>query len=224
MNPIDQNPNTLENNAMCQQPCSACKAARTAGAKFCPQCGLDLSAIAARIVPTSASTIPTSPQATAISRSVNPPPTANSPVSSGQSHVQMPSRARAPIAATEEVTCACGRVLPDDPRFCPGCGIQIGADPSSGYFLTAVGNGEPPTPLTGFEFIVGKDAACDLVIPDDEYVSRRHARIRMEDGFVYLEDLGSSNGTLLRIRRAVKLEAGDELLIGTQVMRLEKRP
>ncbi|MBK8270294.1 MAG: FHA domain-containing protein [Planctomycetes bacterium] len=72
--------------------------------------------------------------------------------------------------------------------------------------------------------MIGKDADCNVVISDDEFVSRRHARLRLEDGLVFLEDLGSSNGTLLRIRRPIIIEAGDEILIGTRMMRLELRP
>ena len=55
---------------------------------------------------------------------------------------------------------------------------------------------------------------------NDESVSRRHARIRVGDDGVFLEDLGSKNGTFLRgvpVARAVRLEDGDEFTIGEMV-------
>ena len=39
---------------------------------------------------------------------------------------------------------------------------------------------------------------------------------------VFLEDLGSSNGTFLRVRRSIALEVGDEIAIGRNVFRLEQ--
>ena len=69
---------------------------------------------------------------------------------------------------------------------------------------------------------VGKAPDCDLAVQDDEYLSRRHARIYQSDGVVYLEDLGSANGTYVRVRRPIVLEAGDEILVGTSVLRFEE--
>ncbi|MBN1509496.1 MAG: FHA domain-containing protein [Sedimentisphaerales bacterium] len=78
--------------------------------------------------------------------------------------------------------------------------------------------------LSGDSVIIGKDDRCDVVIDDDEFVSRRHSRLSRSDGTFYLEDLGSSNGTLLRIRRSIILEAGDEVVIGTTTLRLVQTP
>ena len=58
---------------------------------------------------------------------------------------------------------------------------------------------------------------------DDPYLSRRHARLMQRDGQVLLEDLGSANGTFVRIRRPIAIEAGDEILMGGSLLRLEKR-
>jgi hypothetical protein len=44
--------------------------------------------------------------------------------------------------------------------------------------------------------MIGRDEDCDLVIPDRQ-VSRRHARVRLEEGRCFLEDLGSKNGTFV---------------------------
>jgi hypothetical protein len=45
-------------------------------------------------------------------------------------------------------------------------------------------------------FVIGRVAGCDLVI-DDTKASRRHARLVVDAGVVEVEDLESSNGTLL---------------------------
>jgi pSer/pThr/pTyr-binding forkhead associated (FHA) protein len=47
-----------------------------------------------------------------------------------------------------------------------------------------------------YEYVVGRDPACDLVI-DDDRVSRRHARLRFDGLDWELNDLGSKNGTLM---------------------------
>ena len=65
------------------------------------------------------------------------------------------------------------------------------------------------------EAVLGRLAECDLHI-EDKLASRRHAKVRVDPQGVYLEDLGSSNGTRLhdeRVREA-RLEDGDEFEIG----------
>ncbi|MBN1372528.1 MAG: FHA domain-containing protein [Anaerolineaceae bacterium] len=59
--------------------------------------------------------------------------------------------------------------------------------------------------------LIGRDANCDLVIPDRQ-VSRYHARLSVEAGGVQLEDLNSKNGTFCngqRIADSVILQDGD---------------
>jgi len=69
---------------------------------------------------------------------------------------------------------------------------------------------------------IGKTPECDLVIEGDCYMSRRHVRIYRSDGQVLAEDLGSANGTFLRLVKPAVLQPGDELLIGTSVVQLEE--
>ncbi len=75
--------------------------------------------------------------------------------------------------------------------------------------------------LTG-ELIVGREHA-DLTIDDPE-VSRRHAAIRPRDGAVEVEDLGSTNGTLVdgvRIEGPVTLGGGARLQFGETAIEIE---
>jgi DNA-binding winged helix-turn-helix (wHTH) protein len=71
-------------------------------------------------------------------------------------------------------------------------------------------------PLANGENIVGREAGMRARI-DDAGVSRRHARIVIEDERTSIEDLGSKNGTFVRGRRVtsrVTIESGDELHFG----------
>jgi len=56
----------------------------------------------------------------------------------------------------------------------------------------------------------------DILFPDDGYVSGKHARIMLVDGRCMIEDLGSSNGTYLRIRGEGVFKVGAKILMGTQ--------
>lgn len=63
--------------------------------------------------------------------------------------------------------------------------------------------------------VLGRVAGCDIVI-DDTKASRRHARIVVEGGVVEVEDLESSNGTLLNGKPVTRrvLRPGDVVQIG----------
>jgi FHA domain/FhaA, N-terminal domain len=60
----------------------------------------------------------------------------------------------------------------------------------------------------GGPVVLGRDAACDIVLADAR-VSRRHARIAPRGGFLVLADLGSTNGTFLRGERIAEVTLGD---------------
>jgi hypothetical protein len=70
------------------------------------------------------------------------------------------------------------------------------------------------------EIVLGRDEDCGVHMPDIA-VSRRHARIFLEDGVFVLQDLGSGNGTYLNGARVVRevLSPGDEIIIGERTFR-----
>jgi phosphoserine phosphatase RsbU/P len=64
--------------------------------------------------------------------------------------------------------------------------------------------------------VLGRDAACEIVLPDQE-VSKRHARITRQDDGYYIEDLQSTNGTKVGdgdLTETRLLEDGDLIQIG----------
>ncbi len=72
-------------------------------------------------------------------------------------------------------------------------------------------------PIVGSKWKIGRDPTNQVVLEADPYTSRFHAWITFEDNHYFVEDLGSTNGTLLNgqplIRRRPLL-SGDHLRIG----------
>jgi len=69
----------------------------------------------------------------------------------------------------------------------------------------------------GRPIVLGRDGDCTVVLDHDDHASRHHARISVRDGRVVIEDLGSTNGTIVngaRIDREHHLEPGDRFQIG----------
>lgn len=73
--------------------------------------------------------------------------------------------------------------------------------------------------------VIGRIADCDIVV-DDHKASRRHAKLLVEAGVVEIEDLGSSNGTLLNGKPVTRrlLRPGDEVQIGKTVLTYREGP
>jgi len=76
--------------------------------------------------------------------------------------------------------------------------------------------------LTGVPVLIGRANDSTLVLTDD-YASTRHARISLQDGVWFVEDLGSMNGTYLGQRKLdgpVPLDVGVPVRIGKTVLEL----
>ncbi|MEX0851125.1 MAG: FHA domain-containing protein [Gaiellaceae bacterium] len=71
--------------------------------------------------------------------------------------------------------------------------------------------------------VVGRDADSGIPLGDDEFASARHARIEPRSDGVWVEDLGSTNGTFVNGERvtAERLQAGDVVRVGQTELRLE---
>jgi len=71
--------------------------------------------------------------------------------------------------------------------------------------------------------LIGRGADAQLSL-DDDYVSTRHARVVSGENGIYLEDLGSTNGSYVnnqRITAPTTVTLSDTIRIGRTTMRLE---
>lgn len=77
----------------------------------------------------------------------------------------------------------------------------------------------------GAEVTVGRAAGCGVPIDYDTFASNLHARLFRLDGDVWVEDLGSTNGTWVnteRILERTRIEKGDLLQVGGTVFEVGK--
>jgi pSer/pThr/pTyr-binding forkhead associated (FHA) protein len=68
--------------------------------------------------------------------------------------------------------------------------------------------------------LVGRGTG-DVSFPHDGYVSSKHATIIVADGSLAVKDLGSANGTFVRVNGQAAVTAGDLLLVGEQILRID---
>jgi hypothetical protein len=70
------------------------------------------------------------------------------------------------------------------------------------------------------ELTVGRGGGCGVVIPDDQYVSTVHARLYRRGDDLFVEDLGSRNGTFVngqQVQTPTRLRRGDRVQFGQTV-------
>jgi len=128
----------------------------------------------------------------------------------------------------------CGASNPSTRLFCTACGYEL-ADKRAVNDRFLGPNGRPVLarlsiqngPMGGRSYLfhqdvttVGRNNGNDLIIPG-RTVSRRHARLWFAEGYWYLEDLQSGNGTSVnnvRIYQAVVLNNGDVISFGDEIV------
>jgi pSer/pThr/pTyr-binding forkhead associated (FHA) protein len=106
-------------------------------------------------------------------------------------------------------------------------GTEVMGSPNPGYWgkiTVIIGNQVDGSayPLLGDSVTLGRERG-DINFPDDGYVSGLHARLSTRNGKVYLADLGSSNGTFLRVLGERKLGHDSFVLLGQQLFKLAIR-
>ncbi len=134
---------------------------------------------------------------------------------------------------------SCGyRPLAADLPFCPSCGSRVGDTaraPAQKRAFSAGGTGgtlelvqldESGQELDRFsitqdETTLGRVEA-DISFPDDPFLSPLHAQLSLRNGSLYVRDLGSRNGTWFFLEEPHKLQDGDMLLIGSQIIRFRR--
>ena len=71
------------------------------------------------------------------------------------------------------------------------------------------------------EVVLGREEG-DIVFRDDAFMSRRHAAITWDGKRALITDLGSSNGTFVRISGPTAIKNGDHVRMGDQLLRIER--
>jgi pSer/pThr/pTyr-binding forkhead associated (FHA) protein len=103
-------------------------------------------------------------------------------------------------------------------------GTELMGSPNPGYWgkLTVI-IGRDITgaafPLLGESVTLGRERG-EINFPDDGYVSGLHARISLRDNRVFLADLGSSNGTFIKVNGERNVGHESFVLLGQQLFRL----
>jgi hypothetical protein len=106
-------------------------------------------------------------------------------------------------------------------------GTERMGSPNPGYWgrlslLVDPDSASAAYPIHGEGLTVGRENG-DITFPGDGYVSGTHCRIYGDDNGVYVEDVGSSNGTYMRVRSGARLPYGSLVLIGQKLFQFERQ-
>lgn len=107
-------------------------------------------------------------------------------------------------------------VEPGPTRSTPGPEKLVGMDPE------AVKGQE--FPITN-ELTVGRAGGCAVLLTADTFVSQLHARVFRRDGEIFVEDLGSTNGTYLngkKVTAPISVRKGDKIQFGRTTLEVRK--
>lgn len=157
--------------------------------------------------------------------------------------------ARVEIPAPQAQRCvSCSAMNPAGMRFCVQCGGSLRSEPVAAPPPGPAPRPEPPGPsaaalqenpwdihlisinedgsdgsaiaLKFLETTLGSDG--DTRFPSDAFLSPSHARLHINNGELFIEDLSSLNGTFLKLSGEIQLKPGDTFLMGRQVLRFER--
>jgi pSer/pThr/pTyr-binding forkhead associated (FHA) protein len=71
--------------------------------------------------------------------------------------------------------------------------------------------------------VLGRAAPAEVLDRSDTTLSRRHLSVSNERGRLLLRDLGSRNGTFVKVEGGWSLQDGDVLWLGNQVLRVSTK-
>src|SRR5262245_46983274 len=84
--------------------------------------------------------------------------------------------------------------------------------------------GEPfDYPFSEASLVIGRSSASDLVLAD-QFLSRRHTRLYLDGSTLFVEDLGSRNGTLLNgnpVTQPTAVKPGDVVKLSGSSIRIQ---
>lgn len=106
----------------------------------------------------------------------------------------------------------------------PAEGTRLQGSPNPGAWarLALIGGPDVETrafAISGDEATIGREIGT-ILFREDGFVSGKHARVYRDGDKYFLRDLGSSNGSYLKIRKERRLSDGDLVLMGQQLLRV----
>jgi pSer/pThr/pTyr-binding forkhead associated (FHA) protein len=147
-----------------------------------------------------------------------------------------------PLKSTAVCASCAAPVTPGVDVFCARCGARVASGsepPQTPAMGTAVfsarntvngpklsildssGQVSRSVMLESAENTIGR-ADGELRFGDDVYMSPVHAQLAFREGQLFLRDLGSRNGTWLYATEPYKLQDGDTILVGSQIIRFRR--
>ncbi|MGH9304520.1 MAG: FHA domain-containing protein, partial [Acidimicrobiales bacterium] len=112
-------------------------------------------------------------------------------------------------------------------RTAPGLDMPVAVDRTVALRLKVV---DPPQRRgrlfeLGEEVTLGRSPGCAVALEDDTFISSVHARVYERAGELWLEDLGSTNGTWLndeRVDAPSRIQRGDRLKVGSTTLEVAR--
>jgi pSer/pThr/pTyr-binding forkhead associated (FHA) protein len=77
----------------------------------------------------------------------------------------------------------------------------------------------------GEEVTLGRSPGCAVALEDDTFTSSVHARVFRRQGELWLEDLGSTNGTWLndeKVNGLARIQRGDRVKVGSTILEVAR--
>ena len=158
-----------------------------------------------------------------------------------------------PVAAPGQKICSqCGSTITPGFKFCGNCGSPAMIDaplaapsldstlPAPAPFVAPPPQAQAPVPVARLivqrpdgstapvidmfegETILGRTSHAAFA--NDYYMSPAHCKLTIDSGSIFVEDLGSLNGTFFRLSREELLHDGDVFRVGTEVLRYRALP
>lgn len=215
--------------------CPVCGLQQPDGVNYCDQCG----AVMASVAPAAPqSPVKAQPDSTTAATTCSACGTQVMPGGAFCDHcgaalsTPSPSSPPLPQQARMLICSNCGVQLEADINFCDTCGTPVGTAPSlsvvRGRLVVQDTRAALSFPPGKTEIIIGREDAIGNIFPDVDLidhggneggVSRRHARIFVQGGQIFIEDLDSTNCTHVNQQTLIPkhphpLNNGDEVRLG----------
>ena len=121
--------------------------------------------------------------------------------------------------------CDCGAKNAPNARKCSACGEDISdvtpspdiEETEAASFILSSLDGQYAYTLTADVVTIGRESVMGEYLNSKSYVSRSHAKLSLEDGELWIENLSGTNYTYVnnkRITEKTKLTDGDEVGLG----------